>query len=516
MKRNIERKIIIGLITQDDFIKQVYLELKSEYFVSDTAKILWEWCRDYFSDFQKSPGVQIENIFFEKVRSKTIPDTLAEELEQNILPGLSEEYEKENVNIKLLVKQTRRYVKERKLQILKDELEVLIDKGEYDIAEKKVESFQNAETSEDEVSLNNPEAVVYIREAMDTTRESVIVYPGVIGTFWNNQMIKGGFVALLAPEKRSKSMFLLDAAMRASKQGKQVAFFQAGDMTRSQQIRRILLYISHRTDKEEQVGIYYTPIKDCVKNQLNTCNKHIRECNFGIFEDKSWDEATLKKEVTKDMLIEIMEQEKDYLPCYNCRDYITNSYGTIYYQKTKIKLLSVKEAERKWKEQFIKNNRDFKLSTHANGTLTVGKIKQILYTWKIKDGFHPDLIVIDYADLLEIDQYREERHKQNMVWKQLRGLSQEQNALLLTATQSDAASYEQDTLSLKNFSEDKRKYAHVTAMYGLNQDKSGREKKLGILRINELVLREDEFDINRQVKVLQNLRISRPVLDSYL
>jgi hypothetical protein len=97
----------------------------------------------------------------------------------------------------------------------------------------------------------------------------------------------------------------------------------------------------------------------------------------------------------------------------------------------------------------------------------------------------------------------------------LRAISQERHSLVVTATQADARSYAQNTLNLSNFSEDKRKYAHVTAMYGLNQDPKGREKMLGIMRINELVVREGIFNANNDVIILQDLRSGRPFLESY-
>ena len=68
---------------------------------------------------------------------------------------------------------------------------------------------------------------------------------------------------------------------------------------------------------------------------------------------------------------------------------------------------------------------------------------------------------------------------------------------------------------MKNFSEDKRKYAHVTAMYGLNQDPQDREKKIGLMRINEIVVREGDFSNTKEVTVIQNLARGRPFLGSY-
>ena len=50
-------------------------------------------------------------------------------------------------------------------------------------------------------------------------------------------------------------------------------------------------------------------------------------------------------------------------------------------------------------------------------------------------------------------------------------------------------------------------------MYGLNQ--SADEKQIGIMRINELLVRDSDFNSNRPIKVLQRLQIGRPFLGSY-
>lgn len=127
----------------------------------------------------------------------------------------------------------------------------------------------------------------------------------------------------------------------------------------------------------------------------------------------------------------------------------------------------------------------------------------------------PGLIVLDYADLMVPSYQTEYRHQQNQIWKDLRGLNQELDCLLVTATQADADSYDRNSLRLKNFSEDKRKYGHVTTMYGLNQDSKGREKGIGLIRINELLLRDDGFDSSREVTILQSLSTGSPVVGSF-
>ena len=155
------------------------------------------------------------------------------------------------------------------------------------------------------------------------------------------------------------------------------------------------------------------------------------------------------------------------------------------------------------------------MSSHANRTLTVTEIESILTRWEKEENFIADVIIVDYADIMAPEIGADFRHQENDKWMRLRGLSQKKHALVVTVTQTDASSYEQDTLSLRNFSEDKRKFAHVTAMYGLNQDTNGREKAIGIMRINEIVVREDAFSKDTQVRVLQNLKRGQPCLESF-
>ena len=93
----------------------------------------------------------------------------------------------------------------------------------------------------------------------------------------------------------------------------------------------------------------------------------------------------------------------------------------------------------------------------------------------------------------------------------MRSLSEERHCLVLTVTQIKASGYEKDLLSMNDFSEDKRKFAQVTAMYGLNQ--TPKQKRFGILRINELVVREGDFDSFYPVTILQRLQMGKPLLE---
>jgi hypothetical protein len=470
------------------------------------------WCITYYDTYKKAPGKHIEDIYFAQLK-KGLPKSIAEEIEEDILPGLSEEYETQSLNVSYLIDQTKTYFNSRQLTNHIEGIQELIARGEVLEAEKVALTYKPIlKDNVSDLNLSDVAALKQIEIAFAEASLPVIRYPKQLGNFLNSQMVRGGFVAFMASEKRGKSFFLLDMAMRAVKQKAKVAFFQAGDMTESQQMRRICINLARKSDLDKYTGKMFEPVRDCVFNQIDNCTKPERECSFGIFNKT---EKDVRYAITFEELKNALEDNPDYKPCYNCKEYEHHKIGAVWIKQVEVKnKLEVNEAKEVYDKFFIKNKRQIMLSTHANSTLSVSQIETLLDVWEQKD-FTPDLIIIDYADLLVPDVKMEYRHQQNDIWKRLRGLSQKKHCLIVTATQADADSYGRNRLGLKNFSEDKRKYSHVTAMYGMNQDPDGREKKIGIMRLNELVVREGDFDNTNEVWILQNLKRGLPVLVSY-
>jgi len=139
-------------------------------------------------------------------------------------------------------------------------------------------------------------------------------------------------------------------------------------------------------------------------------------------------------------------------------------------------------------------------------------IQETIENWTREDWV-PDVIIIDYADILLMNGAGlEGRDLINDTWKKLRALSQKFHCLVVTATQADASSYDATIITKKNFSEDKRKIAHVTGMIGLNQ--SPEEKELGVMRLNWLKVRDEAFSENKCVFVAGCLSIANPAIRS--
>lgn len=178
--------------------------------------------------------------------------------------------------------------------------------------------------------------------------------------------------------------------------------------------------------------------------------------------------------------------------------------------------LTFKEAmianERVMKQGVKSKESYLKLQVEPMNSVAVADIKTSINSLARK-GWVPDLVVIDYADLLAPPPgYTESRDQTNHNWKEMRRISQEFHCLVLTGTQIKADGYKAESLDMTHFSEDKRKFAHVTGMLGLNQKEE--EKEQGITRIGWVVLREAGFSIRRHVRAAGSLALANPCMRS--
>jgi len=515
-----ECRIATGLIVSKDYLDRISRIWDSSLLESPEIRMIANWCLDYYYKYNQAPDKNIESIYMERLQAGNLPKAEAQYIEE-LLATLSDEFGRDTqFNSAYLYDQTINYLKAQELKRYQEEAQALLDAGKVSEAENLLQSFTpSIHTKEDAgLDLSTDEALERVERAFNSTAQQVLSYTGGLGHMWNDHLVRGGFVTLLAPEKRGKTHMLLEMGLRGIRQKANVAFFEAGDMTEDQLLRRICVYLAKRSDRERYCQERFIPVGDCVFNQLDTCVRGDRNCDHGIFEDVdlSTFNSNYNQFINLDTLQKKWEEYPEYAPCdsHSCRE----RRGSVWIRKVaKNRPLTAKQAQKSLKQFFHKYRRRFKLATYPAGFLTVSEIRKCLENWERFDSFVPDIIAIDYADLLSSDdgKVNEFRHRQDHVWKSLRALSQEKHALVLTATQADADSYKRGRLSISNFSEDKRKLAHVTAQYGLNQDPKGREKKLGIMRINEIVVREGDFSADNEVCILQDLAAGRPFLESF-
>lgn len=505
VESRVERRVATGMIVSEAFMDEIHKVYSHDFIDTPFVAIVCGWCLDYYAEFGKTPGKSIQDIY-----EKNAPFLLSEEIPEIIsqfLDSLADEYVEGGFDHEFAISETIQYFKRKKLQHLAEDITIHLENGDVDRAEELTSAFYTVNCIDDDDVDPFADRTAVIESFTKT--QPIFYYPGALGELINEDLCRESFVAFMAPEKRGKTWWLLDMAMRALSQRCSVAFFQAGDMTRRQQLRRIYSYVHKKPIEREDRGInirsIFLPVLDCIYNQLNTCMMQERVCSTGC------------GDISELSPYEILNQtDPNYTPCTMCvRNNPKHFAGAVYHKKQEVETLSSGSIAFDSLEQLSRRYapNKFRLATYPNKTLTVKMIEGKLTEWERKYKFAPDVVIVDYADILQPESKYEFRHQQNEIWQRLRALSQKRMCLVITATQSAATSYDHTDIKLRDFSEDKRKYSHTTTMCALNQ--TPEEKLRGILRVGILLMRESDFDIYRQVVVLQCLSIGRPYLASY-
>jgi hypothetical protein len=138
----LERKIITALIVSDQFCNKIKNIWDVSLLEAPTAKLLASWCWEFFLKYNKAPGKEIETIYYTKLKETKIGAELAKEIEEDILPSLSEEYTKEGFLLEPLLDETEKYFTDRHLEIFRQSVEALTKQGKREEAEKLIHNFR--------------------------------------------------------------------------------------------------------------------------------------------------------------------------------------------------------------------------------------------------------------------------------------------------------------------------------------------------------------------------------------
>lgn len=283
--------------------------------------------------------------------------------------------------------------------------------------------------------------------------EEVFHLPGEMG-YMTGPFIREDFVTFLAPAKRGKTWHLIDVAKIAALQGASVLFVSL-EMSESQMIRRFW-------------------------QNLSATSRYGEEAPWPVFQDNG----------DKWVLVDRVERTK--------------------------RVNTDADIIKKTMDGFRKMSRGgrLELRSYPTGTLSVTGLKAELKNMEVYENFAPEVIVLDYADIMDHGRGDSERDKLNNTWKGLRGLAQERKAVIVTASQTGRQTFKgSKDVGVDDVAEDIRKIAHVTKAININQ--SPEEQARGIYRM-ECTTQRDGAVIHDQVVCTSCLAIGRPILDMKL
>jgi len=500
----IEKRIVTGAIVDDEyllFLKRLY---NKKYFKISFANTVLKWVFNYYSKYNRAPRAEIEELYRENKRSlkKSEADIVKE-----FLYKLSKQHEQEQVfNREYLLDQTKKYFKERSLKLLFTEGKSLLKKGNTDQVEKLLDSHkQSCQLTTNWVNPLDPKYIKSVYSKKD--QRELFILPGELGRLIG-PFRREWFVAYFGPMKRGKTFQLKDFEIlaltnRALGKGLKVASISL-EMPHEDNSMRTWHRITGLPEEEKQYIKY--PVFDCAKNQTGTCTFKKTNSNKGKL--SLFDKNGEKLIFSPDMI---------YKHCNYCR-FKTNKRHkgkfepTIWWQAKKRYKMEEKDVLKKARSIRKKFGNNFRHRSFPAYTASLQDIKRELNDLEYMENFVPDVICIDYADILKTS--LQGRDGSDEIWKGLKGMAGERKCLVVSASQTNRKSIGKNRIGQVDVSDDIRKLAHIDLGMGINQNDI--EKDYGVMRINFLAFRHKKSMENLEVTVLQNLDVGNPLLDSMI
>ena len=345
------------------------------------------------------------------------------------------------------------YFQGRALALLVEKLTRAVQTGDTSGGLHAIADFTKPDIRQAQVvNLFNDASV--ISHAFDNDDEEIFIMPGVLGSVMGS-FIREDFIAFIGPPKSGKTWWLMTMAVQAALQGKCV------------------LYVSLEMSEKQVVRRFW--------QMLTGTSRYGEEVAWPAFE---YDNEGVAR------IVDAMQPTK----------------------RVDSSVAAIEKAQRSFKK--ISRKGHLELRTFPTGTLSVRGLEQELKDMEVYEGLVPEVICVDYADIMDLGPGTDEREKINKCWKSLRGLAQSRKCVLGTVSQTGRATVGgQQDAEENQVSEDIRKVAHVTKMITINHTPA--ERKRGITRLACNTTR-DGAPVQDSVVCTSCLAIGRPYLECEL
>jgi hypothetical protein len=458
-----EKRIVTGLVVSGKLLRRVEKILDPKLFKLDVCKVVAEWCKAYYLQYGTAPGRDIETIY--TAESGLLPEAVAIDV-ADFLENISSEYITNPPNEDMLYDMAEDFLKKQKLsKISQAVLNVLNSDGNLEDAEHLITSYSH--DMPDIGGWVNPFDREFIIQSMEDREDPLVTLPSGLGELFG-PLYRKWLVGLMGPMKRGKTRWMMELTFWFLMARRRCLWITC-EMTEMDLMRLLMQRITARgldVNKE-----YHTVnVFDCRHNYMNLCNKAERECR-------------------------VENGMPGYRVCSVCKDLDDDSDYDQHMTQVVIHRPSLTTGSALHEmENFMQmhGNNYLRMKSYppfSANLKTIARDIDIL----AHEGFVPDVIFIDYADILHPENTRIDfRHQQDETWKALKRLAHERNCLVVSATQGSRATLAKDLIEQTDVSEDIRKLAHVDVFAALSQSRL--EKPQGLMRLNLLAHRWKHFD----------------------
>lgn len=443
-----EKRFLINLIVSDEFIKMIAPYVDVKLMESPLSRTVASWVMEFYEKMKCSPQLNMPEIYLKK--AKYITDENLSDMIYTFLTHLSSEYEKYKIhNVEYTVRNAMEYLRTRSLASLIERMTAAVAKGKVDEAEHMVTKYSRLEKKQSGEIVHIFRDSEIIANALTFKNNHLFRMQGDLGISigWIN---RSDFVAFSAPPKRGKTWYMMEAGLTAAQSGCRVLFISL-EMDRDQTVRRWWSSLNAQGIEE---GTFDIPFFQGDGDSFDVLYK--QEFVPGLRKEK-----------------EQIDVDQATLSC-------TMGEG------------------------------DIRLLIYPSGETTLTQIEEELENLEHYENYVPDVVIIDYADILKAERGGDKRFQLDDIWVRMRGLAQKRNIAVITGSQTGRATTKKDA-GADDVAEHFGKIAHITKGIFINQTKE--EKKAGLVRLECETQREGK-SYTDQVLVLQQLDIGRPYLDS--
>lgn len=479
--KDLEKQILIGLITSDKILNLSKPILSPKLFSLEASQKIITWITEYHSLYNRSPKQDIMSIF--ETEKSSLDAEVAENISQ-FLNTLSQSYLDNPPNEDYLEANTKKYLKKQNLQqIIKQAESLLIsDINNLEEAEATISTYNKSIISEchNWVDPFDPETIKTLHHKIKTP---LMTLTGDMGKYIG-PLRRGQLIGILGRMKIGKTFLAQEFCLQALHQRLRSIFISL-EMSADELLERFYQQIGNLPLEE---GDYDYPVFDCTKNRTNKCEKDIRLCH-------------------------VKHGEEGYIHCSQCEEYEGFSYHIDKMVQHRPGLTLQKKLSLAKNFSLHYGRRNFRILTYPPFSVNLQQILNDIDILEWNQNFIPDVIVLDYPDVL-MEERRTEREYISIgeTWKTLKKLAKERQVLIVVPTQTDRSGTDVANLKMKNVSGYIQKIAHSDKFLAANQ--TDLENELQVVRLSKLADRWDKANLSKELHILNSLETGIPIVDT--
>ena len=441
-----EMNFLCAFILSEKFCALFHKVFKPSYFENPDYKVLVAYIQSYFKKYSRPPKKLVIS-YIEKHKNQFQSDELYQSLKKALITSAeSIDDLLDKYESQFIIDDAELFIKTATLRMAMDEINLALDNDDEESAMSIYEKITIPEVQRSNI-ISFEDDLDKQREVLRKNRNIIIQFKDEVGQLIG-VLNRGDFFTFVAPTSAGKSWWLMWCAKECRKQGLNVLFLSL-EMQEQSVIRRFEQMYYGRTLNGEEITI--TKFIQDDDNKYKIINKNIST-------------EQLKPEDINELKLK--------------------SIGRFPHGRLKI---------------------------ICRAGININDLKALMSELKYQNKFIPDVIILDYADkMTTVKRMNTEREALGIIWKDLRDLALNNNLLLITASQTNKASWDKH-FSRDAIAEDSRKLNEVSAAIGIMADKKDRE--LGLTMLRTLKVRDGYFE-TRDVYCSTNYHIGQPCLQS--